>query len=919
MEPNPRTLLTNPVVTGGDGSENLPLYKKRESLGNDEEIDKMLDGVRATTENWDKEALEDKDGNKIPLTPETYITRVGGEFTPENIGKVRNVLDKLVKQGIATKNYDTYTVKKIPRITKEPAVQSNGGEKVETLSAKDALGNEIRVGDPVVWESKKAVIESFDDGMFGLTALVTIDEGGTKDQRKISVDKLQKVTNNLGATIQSNMEVSKGPVEAELPPIVAPEPQPIIEQTPEPSPIVASPETQATYEAALEALRNDLAKTEAEGKGWNDAGISISELRDRYDRQKEWTAAAIKRGMLEKVEKGLLYDPNNLLDQNLLKQQINDELFESLAKKEFFAFKRAVKEFKPEGMVDKAKEMLKTVANTRLGKWYLGLSSRQRMAVSFGVGGLAGLALGAGASLAPAAYLTWRAAKVAASGASIGATNEWAGKKWNLADLEAKRNADIAELKRSGLDMKEQETGLADIEDDYQREKKKLLAKRIGATLAAGVVAGSAVGALENLSHGFGSSLDNRLAPRKGFGTTNPEQSGISKKVVIEKSVPGPIKSSATIETEAPKLEAEQPVVLEKAEPLVVEPKNTRPEPLIIEPDMLFSDKHALLHEAKLGDSSWGLLKDTLGHLEKFKKLTEAQKTFIISNLIDKIIDNPAEYNMRVGGNLMVGDKVDFTKLLEDSKELKEVFKKAEETIAPGSVREKSIILNNQKIAAWVTANPGKKVDETVLNEILNTKIANVDPNVSVPDSASIPTSEVPSLVNSEGVVDLELEETLAKEVAEARGNITPQSATPINSGVRTMAEDVNNFVKNTAETALQNAAFERDIDQIYGESGLLGLIGKKAGVETVEWREMRALPANKVLNYFSNPDTETGLPLETLQHLNTSEKHRNLIDYVNNELITRVSDKIKADFRPYNNENMESFIKRAGGLLMKA
>ncbi len=103
-------------------AEPPPVIEKEEVLepvvAQKGEVSSMLDGVRIGTENWTAQNLEDEKGNKIPLTPENYIRSIGGVMSEENIQEVKDVLDTLVSQGIATVNGGQYQVMKKSRITK---------------------------------------------------------------------------------------------------------------------------------------------------------------------------------------------------------------------------------------------------------------------------------------------------------------------------------------------------------------------------------------------------------------------------------------------------------------------------------------------------------------------------------------------------------------------------------------------------------------------------------------------------------------------------------------------------------------------------------------------------------------------------------------------------------------------------------
>ena len=293
---------------------------------------------------------------------------------------------------------------------------------------------------------------------------------------------------------------------------------------------------------------------------------------------------------------------------------------------------------------------------------------------------------------------------------------------------------------------------------------------------------------------------------------------------------------------------------------------------------------------------------------DQFKGITPAQKTFVLSMLIDKIYKNPTDYGLNEDGILRVGDKLNFSKLFENGEEIKSIFAKAKETIIEGSPQEKSILENKKKISDWVENNPDVKLTPDNVSEIL----AAPKSEIEIPETLLPP--EIPIVPNPN------LQEQIENDIAGYKRQIQDlevgKSREIGKEGMRSMMSDIS----AGQEVEL---AFRNDINNIYG---LKGFFSKTPGVETKDWKFMKGLEANKVLKYFrdpENPDLQRDLPAKVLSELGTSTRHRNLMDHIS-FLNQKASQKITEnggtdDFKPYENgENIEAFIKRLGTFLMR-
>jgi hypothetical protein len=844
-------------------------------------------------------------------------------------------------------------------------------EVIESFPDKNALKEKIstiRLGYPKYEGDSKIFIED---------EILYLDLGISKQEMIDFLNENIPLTpaapENLPEPTQSEQTVT--PVTPEPTPAVpSPElvvPEPVPAQTPvTPEPVVSQVEKSPIDEwEEFVKLRNDLAKTEAKKGNFSiDSGLSIENLKSKYVSDKERIAGLVRKQEHERL--GLGEGP-------LTREQemsLNDYLFEELVKKENDAYLEALKANRKETWKDKTVEATKNLLGTKTVQWYLGLSKKQRMALNFGVGGLVGLAAGGAATMGVASYLGWRAARVGLSGTAGTAAGEWANKKWSAEDLKKAEEKEKEDLKNADIPLEEKSKGLLDIEKRYKKERIKMTLKKMGTTVAAGAGTGFLTGLAEHAFMGAGGAtrsaleskggksptiVENKLPPRKGF-----EPSGNKN--------PGYLDQTASKITR-PKLEplhAPKPPA-----PPTQEELNAINAKIYAEnaPKIIF-DPSILKHEVVAGDSRWNILDKILDNNEQFKGMTEAQKTYVLSVLTNKTLQNPADYGLGDEEFLHVGDKTDFTKLFENSKEVKSIFDKAKDTIAPGSAQEHSILANKVKISAWVKENPHVKLNTDKVEEILSGKPkaesviegaksrtvepipsdiqdtlnpeprhvepvpshmqdtlrperSPIPPPPEVPDIHSIdePAVEYPNHVAFAGgtamagvavMSALDREQT-HRDIAEAKkrlaeleggGSNMPKNADkviPINAGMRTLSSDAE-FARSVDE------AFRVEINNIYGKSGFMGM-GKIAGVDTKEWGEMARLPASKIVEYYTGDSTKSGLSADIIKKLSKSKSHEAIMRQT-----AGLMEQSNGAVKPFENENMEQFIKRLGGYVLR-
>mgnify|MGYP001568897217 CR=1 FL=1 len=294
-----------------------------------------------------------------------------------------------------------------------------------------------------------------------------------------------------------------------------------------------------------------------------------------------------------------------------------------------------------------------------------------------------------------------------------------------------------------------------------------------------------------------------------------------------------------------------------------------------------------------------------LSSSNQFKSMTPAQKAYVLSMLVNKVFQNPKDYGLNEDGILRIGDKLDFTKLFENTKEIKLLFEKAQQTIVPGGFQEKSILENDEKIASWIKENPNANITADNVGNILNNKSKEEklkpkpEPVIITPETRAKEASKMETM----SVLEKEKRESIHQEIEEAKQRLTHLENK--NNDTRFVSLD-SQFNQNI------EAAFRNEINSIYGKNGLLGM-GKTEGMKTKEWAEMARLPASKIIEYYTGDSAKSGLSPEIIKELVKSKSHEALMRQTAG-LMERANGAVK----PFANENMEQFIKRLGGYVLR-
>ena len=125
------------------------------------------------------------------------------------------------------------------------------------------------------------------------------------------------------------------------------------------------------------------------------------------------------------------------------------------------------------------------------------------------------------------------------------------------------------------------------------------------------------------------------------------------------------------------------------------------------------------------GDSVWKMAEDQLEkhYGERFSDLDPVQKTYAIDAIKNKIAADPGKFGLEDIDKLKVGQKVDFSSILNDEKSLSDIFDKSEEL---KQAALENIEKNNQILEDWAKENPGEKLLSEKMEEILAGKEAEI-------------------------------------------------------------------------------------------------------------------------------------------------------------------------------------------------
>ncbi len=125
---------------------------------------------------------------------------------------------------------------------------------------------------------------------------------------------------------------------------------------------------------------------------------------------------------------------------------------------------------------------------------------------------------------------------------------------------------------------------------------------------------------------------------------------------------------------------------------------------------------------AQRGDSAWKLTERHLSEhfKDKFANLNEAQKTYLVDAIKDKMQAHPEQFGFHAGQSidqLEVGQTINFDAITKDQEVADLLFKHAEE-LQPEQMA--SIVHNNEILHHWVVNNPGETLTADNVDAIID-------------------------------------------------------------------------------------------------------------------------------------------------------------------------------------------------------
>jgi hypothetical protein len=329
----------------------------------------------------------------------------------------------------------------------------------------------------------------------------------------------------------------------------------------------------------------------------------------------------------------------------------------------------------------------------------LSKSEKITVGIAFGLAGAGAVyAGGATAMIVGSAIATKRILMGVITGTSVALGFEAYGKKKTAEKIQK----EMEDLKKKMGEMSEEEKfkileGF--IDKDIQDEDRKIdkIKNKNLRHLAYGVAAGiAASGAWSYVESIFGD------VPKGGGGGQNipTGESPVPEAPEVAEQVPKaavPLSGEAELRGTETGPEIEQTV----SESTVEETEIPGTEGVIV--------------EVQKGNPLCKIIGKQLEGYEGYADLNEAQKTYVIDALKDKVAANPETFGLENIDKLEIGQKIDLSEIFQDNQP-ENLITEAQDL---NSEQMQSILENNQKLGDWVEANPGEELTSEKTAEIL--------------------------------------------------------------------------------------------------------------------------------------------------------------------------------------------------------
>ncbi len=596
----------------------------------------------------------------------------------------------------------------------------------------------------------------------------------------------------------------------------------------------------------MEKIRDDLIRFEIENK--KDpvrhtfsarSGLNIEQLNSSYMDAMKDAGEEIRN----KLREERIYGPLTKSDTQKLEDEINTEVLEKIFKAEN-QIRSQIKEQIEGPNTNKALEVLRKAAQSRIGQKYLSMNKWVRLGATTAVLTAAGYAAG---TMAIGAAAGWGAARLARGAASIAAGTYIRGKAeehWTDEKVEKKyENKKKDELNSKTLSFEEKYKKIKELERQENKERGRQKIKKVGVTIAAGAGAGVLAGLSEGIAFGkIGNILDQNIRGAKKFdpspflapkdhtqeinnfntqkvGQINEDlakvKPGIDKEIANSNSDITNIRGAkSTTELEAIKTQqgnagSSENYTEETGEHESMMRVAKAPEAM----KSVFEKPEQADFVPEKGSTLWGGMGKVLENNERFAKLSPEAKHFIQSTYLNKAFNDPEHYGFEEDPyfkiRVDIGKKINFAELFRDKDEFEKLLTKAENL---SDAQKLNIKTNDEAIANWVKAHPGEKATPEKIDEILNSKN-----NHATLEDDLIPKGDVPE--SSPHIEPGFEDETPAPEVAESYpdgGDTTPnleqiesikKSAAAMRDSFEKMNRDFESVKSQIDKSILESAA----------------------------------------------------------------------------------------------------------------
>ncbi len=235
------------------------------------------------------------------------------------------------------------------------------------------------------------------------------------------------------------------------------------------------------------------------------------------------------------------------------------------------------------------------------------------------------------------------------------------------------------------------------------------------------------------------------------------------------------------------------------------------------------------IETAKPGDSVWKMAQRQLEeHYGKsFVELNEAQKTYIIDAIKDRVAADPQSFGLENIDNIKVGQKIDFSEIFKKELDIEDTFSRAEEL---SGTQMENIVKNNEILREWVKNHPTERLTSEKVEEILHPTV-----KPSEPFEPSVEPSKLPPEISSKreefSLID---EEKVKTDLNKVEQQIKAISEEYNDARLKLSEANVNSYTSDLPKEEIQteiNKYYEKSVNL---ENQLEELKSSKAELEEI-------------------------------------------------------------------------------------